>query len=503
MIKNFIKTFAVVSLLMLFSFSATAQTPKNPNAVAFRVLFMDFQSLNGDETAMLSDISNGFELSYQRHLNDYLNVAAPIRFGIMDLPNTEDNKTLFGIDLLAQGKYYKEGNFVIPYAFAGGGYMIENMDNSYFQVPVGLGFNFIVWERAFINAQGAYRYSPTGDRNSLELGVGFVIGIGELSDDEKRKLARSKDTDEDGVNDMDDRCPLEPGPVELKGCPDTDGDKVPDNKDDCPNLPGPLNGCPDGDSDGVPDPDDDCPTEAGLVELKGCPPADSDGDGIPDDIDECPDAAGNLTTKGCPDADNDGVMDGEDDCPDEAGAAELNGCPDTDEDGVADRDDDCPSIAGSRDLNGCPDTDDDGIADPDDRCPTNAGPASNSGCPEIQQEEKEILNLAMRAVQFEVGKTTLLVDSYGVLDQIAGLLSKYTDYKLSIAGHTDDVGGTRLNQQLSEERAKACYEYFVSKGIDTERLSYAGFGESLPIDTNSTREGRRNNRRVEFNLYLD
>jgi OOP family OmpA-OmpF porin len=87
-----------------------------------------------------------------------------------------------------------------------------------------------------------------------------------------------KDTDGDGVPDIDDLCPDAPGPKENHGCPvnpDRDGDGVPDNKDACPDVPGPAEnaGCPwaDRDHDGVPDKDDECPDEPGPLENKGCP----------------------------------------------------------------------------------------------------------------------------------------------------------------------------------------------------------------------------------------
>jgi outer membrane protein OmpA-like peptidoglycan-associated protein len=87
-----------------------------------------------------------------------------------------------------------------------------------------------------------------------------------------------KDSDGDGVPDIDDLCPDAPGPKENHGCPvdpDRDGDGVPDNKDACPDVPGPAEnaGCPwaDRDHDGVPDKDDECPDQPGPVENKGCP----------------------------------------------------------------------------------------------------------------------------------------------------------------------------------------------------------------------------------------
>ncbi|MEZ4986990.1 MAG: OmpA family protein [Saprospiraceae bacterium] len=151
---------------------------------------------------------------------------------------------------------------------------------------------------------------------------------------------------------------------------------------------------------------------------------------------------------------------------------------------------------------GCPDTDGDGVVDADDRCPEEAGPTTNKGCPEIEEEAKEVLNLAMRAVQFETGSATILKESYTVLDQIADIMARYPAYELRISGHTDNVGDAVKNQELSESRAAACYEYLLSKGAKSSKMSYAGFGEDYPIAPNSTATGRTLNRRVEFELIV-
>jgi OOP family OmpA-OmpF porin len=67
-----------------------------------------------------------------------------------------------------------------------------------------------------------------------------------------------------------------------------------------------------------------------------------------------------------------------------------------------------------------------------------------------------------------------------------------------LAGHTDTTGVGIYNQGLSERRAESVYQYFVGKGIDPEKIKTVGYGESRPLTSNSTKEGRRRNRRVEF-----
>ncbi len=91
-------------------------------------------------------------------------------------------------------------------------------------------------------------------------------------------------------------------------------------------------------------------------------------------------------------------------------------------------------------------------------------------------------------------------ESDEVLDQIVAIMDEYSEYRLEISGHTDNTGRPGYNQELSETRAKECYDYLVNQGISSRRLSFVGYGEDRPIATNDTREGRQLNRRVEFNL---
>ena len=212
--------------------------------------------------------------------------------------------------------------------------------------------------------------------------------------------------------------------------------------------------------------------------------------------------AGPADNGGCPEADRDkdGVPDGQDDCPDQFGSTTARGCPDSDGDGVRNSIDKCPSTFGPAVYDGCPDTDGDGIHDGRDRCPNTAGPVSTNGCPEISKADKETLEIAMRAVQFDTGRSTLKSESFGILKQIADIMRRYQDYNLMISGHTDNTGSATANQKLSERRAKACYEYLTTQGIDSGRLNFAGYGESRPISDNNSLRGRGLNRRVEFNL---
>ncbi len=75
---------------------------------------------------------------------------------------------------------------------------------------------------------------------------------------------------------------------------------------------------------------------------------------------------------------------------------------------------------------------------------------------------------------------------------------KNTDVNFSVEGHTDTDGSEETNQTLSIARAKTVMEKLIEMGIDKSRLKFTGFGESKPLDNNTTPEGKANNRRVEF-----
>lgn len=128
--------------------------------------------------------------------------------------------------------------------------------------------------------------------------------------------------------------------------------------------------------------------------------------------------------------------------------------------------------------------------------------------PKVQQSKveddlfsiKEGTAIVLNNIFFKTGKTTLLPESYKELDHVAKFIKANNISKIEISGHTDNVGNADYNQQLSEGRAKAVVDYLVSKGVDKNVLTYKGYGQERPVDTNKTEEGRANNRRVEFFL---
>lgn len=319
------------------------------------------------------------------------------------------------------------------------------------------------------------------------------------------KFQGCPDTDGDDIPDKEDLCPTEAGLAKFKGCPDRDGDDIPDKDDDCPEQPGlaKFKGCPDRDGDDIPDKDDACPDEKGLARFQGCP--DSDGDGVADKEDECPQQAGLVAFRGCPDSDGDGIPDKEDACPTRPGVAAFKGCPDTDGDGLPDHEDKCPDQAGPVENKGCPyaDQDGDGVLDKEDDCPFTPGTKANRGCPEIPKEQKRILDMAFRNLEFETAKTVIRERSLPYLDTLAQLLIDNPTYKLKISGHTDNQGKLEYNMQLSKGRAEAVRNYLVSRGVSADRFVVEYFGPLRPIASNATPEGRARNRRVEMKVIFE
>jgi OOP family OmpA-OmpF porin len=175
---------------------------------------------------------------------------------------------------------------------------------------------------------------------------------------------------------------------------------------------------------------------------------------------------------------------------------------DRDADGIADAYDVCPDAAGAYATNGCPDTDKDGVADIDDICPQTPGLASNRGCPVVAKEVQEVMTKALKGVQFETAKSTLLKTSLPVLDDVVRVMKQNPDYRLDISGHTDNIGDEANNLLLSEARAQTVVTYLVSKGVEAERINAKGYGETQPKTTNETLDGQAVNRRVEFNVVF-
>ena len=186
--------------------------------------------------------------------------------------------------------------------------------------------------------------------------------------------------------------------------------------------------------------------------------------------------------------------------------------------------DNCPEEAedfdGFQDDDGCPDADNDrdGLCDPwveakgmlstfahickgVDLCPEQAESLNSykddDGCPdEVPQPPKKVF--VLEGVNFESGKSTITQDSYVSLMKVVDIMETFPESTFDIVGHTDNIGSKDKNMTLSADRANAVKNFLVEKGIAESRMTTQGLGDTKPVASNKTPEGRAQNRRIEF-----
>jgi len=466
----------LVACALVLGFSANAQTEDNPWSVTVGANAVNFFSAGNDgmignagqEATMFTEFFNAkdqwnyvpaiSQLTVGKHMGSgvVLDVTgtfskltqynnAVTNEGIASFNNDIDDENYFGLDLGVNyhlNTLWNGMDWLDPYVRANAGYNWIGMNDSTESGLVaggGIGFNFWVAENVAIKVQSTYKNNfaeELEEVNYFQNTLGLTFAFG------------GSDVDGDGIYDKDDACPDVFGLEEFNGCPDTDGDGIEDAKDACPEVPG-------------------------TVEFNGC--ADTDGDGVADPQDECVDVVG---------------------------LKELNGCPDADADGIADAKDGCPQVAGPAANNGCPwpDTDGDSVLDKDDQCVDVAGTVANNGCPEASEEVIKKLNAYAKTILFDSGKASFKEQAFAALGSMNAIFKEYPTAKFALGGHTDSAGSAKNNQKLSENRVNAVRDWFIANGIAADRLSATGFGETTPIDSNRTRAGRANNRRVEVKL---
>ncbi len=147
------------------------------------------------------------------------------------------------------------------------------------------------------------------------------------------------------------------------------------------------------------------------------------------------------------------------------------------------------------------DTDGDGVMDNKDECPAVKGSINNNGCPDMPIEIKQVVDVAVQGLTFELGSAKIAASSYNGLNNLAGLLATNPDYSLLVNGHTDNTGNAFINRSLSLKRSMAVRSYLIEKGVDKSRVVPVGYGSNKPVATNETADGRQMNRRVEFRLF--
>ncbi|MCJ7497361.1 MAG: OmpA family protein, partial [candidate division Zixibacteria bacterium] len=116
-------------------------------------------------------------------------------------------------------------------------------------------------------------------------------------------------------------------------------------------------------------------------------------------------------------------------------------------------------------------------------------------------KEGENIVIRLYGINFPSGKSTILPESFGLLSKIQKAIRDFPERKIVIEGHTDSMGDETYNQELSLFRAKAVTAYLIANmGLAEDRISYTGYGESKPVASNDTKEGRSLNRRIDVVL---
>jgi outer membrane protein OmpA-like peptidoglycan-associated protein len=464
--KHLNKLFA---LLMLLGLSSQAQDSNNKWAISFGA-----NAVDGGRVSAASKLEDQFSQYF--NARGYWNILPSVSY--VNVSRYVGNNFSFGVT----GSVNKMDKFVNERVYPLTNYVVTNPgDLSYYGVDAVIKYSFqnalkSKWLDPSAHIGGGYTWLGDASAGTLNGGLGLTFWFTEnvglsFQSTYKNSFDDTRTPNADVATHMQHFAGL----TFKFGGKDTDGD-------------------------GIYDKDDACPEVAGLKAFNGCP--DTDGDGIEDSKDGCPDAAGSVEMNGCPDTDGDGIADKDDACPEVAGIKSLAGCPDADGDGIADKDDSCPTVKGPKENKGCPwpDRDGDNVLDKDDKCPDVKGTAANQGCPEVSDEAIKRLNDYAKTILFDTNKATFQQRTYPVLEAITAILKEYPSANFSIEGHTDADGKDAANLTLSENRAAAVKSYLIEKGISSSRLSSKGFGESMPIDSNKTKAGKANNRRVEVKL---
>ncbi len=469
------------AVMMMLAISSNAQNSNNPWALSFGVNAVDTRaSAGGGKNYLDAKVSQAFNVS------ENWNILPSVSY--ISLARSVGNNFSVGL----QGSINKMDKFVVfdptnP-SRNSSGYAVTNPgDLMYYGIDANVKYSFMsllgtTWLDPSITLGGGYTFLGDNSFGTLNPGVGLTFWFSENVGLALATVYKSSQ--------------LIGGDRNMTG--DIYEPKAPSHVQHTLGITFQFGG-KDTDGDGIYDKDDACPEVAGLKQFNGCP--DTDGDGIIDGSDACPDVFGLAALNGCPDTDGDGIADKDDACPDVKGLAAFKGCPDTDGDGLADKDDKCPTVAGPKSNGGCPvlDADKDGVPDTEDACPLVAGPASNKGCPEVTPEVDENLKTISKLVYFNSGTATLKGNGTPVsLEEMNTILKNYPNAKFSVEGHTDSDGSNAFNQKLSEDRANAVKKALVAKGVNSDNLITAGFGETKPIATNKTKAGKAKNRRTEL-----
>jgi OmpA-OmpF porin, OOP family len=115
----------------------------------------------------------------------------------------------------------------------------------------------------------------------------------------------------------------------------------------------------------------------------------------------------------------------------------------------------------------------------------------------LQQTQRGLV-ISLSGILFDVGRSALKAGSQASIERIAAVLTQYPQHQIVVEGHTDATGSDELNLRLSRDRASSVRSALVAGGVDASKISAEGYGESRPVASNDTAEGRQQNRRVEI-----
>ncbi len=119
---------------------------------------------------------------------------------------------------------------------------------------------------------------------------------------------------------------------------------------------------------------------------------------------------------------------------------------------------------------------------------------------EVERQEDHLVVTMPSSVLFDANSATINPGAVSSMNQVADVLNRYPESDVLVKGYTDSSGPEKANQELSERRAQAVKNYLIAQGVASGRITALGFGESLPVATNETPEGRQANRRVELEI---
>jgi outer membrane protein OmpA-like peptidoglycan-associated protein len=338
-------------------------------------------------------------------------------------------------------------------------------------VPVGAGIEFSLSKSVSMELSGGYNHAFNdnlnyakfpwdGDWNTdgwATVGLGLTISLNKSNADD----------DKDGLtNDEEEKLGTDPNN------PDTDGDGLSDGDEVKTYHTDPLKA--DTDGDGLKDGDE-------VMKYKTDPlKVDTDGDGLNDGDEVLKYHTDPLN----PDTDGDGLNDGNE-------VTMYKTDPllkDTDGDGLTDGDEVLKYKTNplNRDTDG---------GTVDDGTEVRRGTDPLNPADDVVKVQAPII---LEGIEFASGKADIKPVSALTLEKALTTLKTYSDIEVEISGHTDIIGGHAMNMKLSQRRADAVKNWLVEKGIDPKRITAKGYGPDKPIATNKTKEGRQQNRRIEF-----